>query len=63
MYIGTEPQPNLKPYCSIKVLDYEIHATDPIDKSILQVAKLEVVKTQEVRDSNIYRRGPCHRLV
>ena len=56
MYTGNEPQPNMKQYCSIKVLEYSIHTADPInnpDKSILQVAKLEVVKTSEVRDSNI----------
>jgi len=50
MYTGNEPQPNMKQYCSIKVLEYSIHTADPInnpDKSILQVAKLEVVKTSE----------------
>ena len=53
MYSGAEPQPNMKQYCSIKVLEYGIHTADPInnpDKSILQVTKLEVVKTREVRD-------------
>jgi len=56
MYTGNEPQPNMKQYCSIKVLEYSIHTADPInnpDKSILQVAKLEVVKTSEVKDSYI----------
>ena len=51
MYTGTEPQPNMKQFCNIKVLEYCIHTADPInnpDKSILQVAKLEVVMTQEV---------------
>lgn len=50
MYTGNEAQPDMKQYCSIKVLEYSIHTADPInnpDKSILQVAKLEVVKTQE----------------
>ena len=56
MYTGTEPQPNMKQYCSIRILEYDIHTADPInnpEKSILQVTKLEVVKTQEVRDHNI----------
>jgi len=50
MYTGNEPQPNMKQYCSIRILEYDIHTADPInnpDKSILQVAKLEVVKTSE----------------
>ena len=46
-------QPNLKQYCSIKVLEYNVHMADPVnhpDKGILQVLRLEVVKTAEVRD-------------
>ena len=52
MYTGSEAQPNLKQYCSIKVLDYNVHTSDPVnnpDKGILQVLRLEVVKTAEVR--------------
>ena len=56
MYTGTEPQPNMKQFCSIKVLEYSIQtakiANNP-DKILLQVAKLEVVKTPEVTDSII----------
>ena len=50
MYTGTEAHPDMKQYCSIKVLEYSIHMPDPKnpDKSILQVAKMEVVKTPEV---------------
>ena len=47
--MGTEPQPNMERYCSIRVLEYSIQAF------ILQVTKIEVVKTKEVRDSNIMR--------
>jgi len=49
MYTGTEAHPDMKQYCSIKVLEYSIHMPDPKnpDKSILQVAKMEVVKTPE----------------
>ena len=53
MYTGSESQPNLKQYCSIKVLEYNVHTADPVnhpDKGILQVLRLEVVKTAEVRD-------------
>ena len=46
----------MKQYCSIKVLEYSIQtakiANKP-DKTLLEVAKLEVVKTQEVTDSII----------
>ena len=51
--MGTEPQPNMELFCSIKILEYSI-IKNP-DKSNLKVAKLEVVKTHEVRDSNIIR--------
>ena len=52
MYTGTEAQPSLKRYSSIKVFEYNVHTTDSVDKpaTILQIIKLEVVKTSAVRD-------------
>ena len=52
MYVGTEAQPDLMQYCSIKVLEYHIHNIDPVnypDRAVLMISKLEVVKTAEVR--------------
>ena len=53
MYVGTEAQPDLMQYCSIKVLEYHIHNIDPVnypDRAVLMISKLEVVKTAEVRE-------------
>ena len=52
VYFGTKPRPDIKQYCSIKVLEYTTRISDPTnpDNGIIVVLDFEVVKTAEVRD-------------
>ena len=48
----------LKVYCFIKILDYEIFDPEPKKQPILKIYKLLITKSQEVR--NLYIKWTVH---
>ena len=53
MHLSTKPRPDIKRWCSIKVIDYRIlmrPGETNRDKGIIMILDFEVVKTAEVRD-------------
>ena len=52
VHFGTKPRPDIKRWCTIKVLEYRIWISDETnrDKDLIIVLDFEVVKTAEVRD-------------